>query len=454
MSIDLAQRVHNHNYRLDPFVRSLLDTDFYKLLMAAFIWKWYPDVDVKFSVKNRSARKGRLRDVISEEDLRAQLDFARGLTFTNTELIWLQGNSFYGQTGIFEPAFIQALRSLRLPPYKLETGPDGDYALEFSGSWLEVTFWEIIVLAIVNEARARAAMSGMSGYQLRVLYANATARLVGKLKVLKNAGVTGIAEFGTRRRHGFLWQDFAIEAMQEELGSNFIGTSNALQAMRNGIEAIGTNAHELPMVVAAIARLKSRGSEDPDAGPVALRRSQFEVLEKWQQTFGGNLLVALPDTFGTTQFLQGAGLVFPDIRHWTGFREDSKDPFVGANEKINFWRHQGVDPREKLQLFSDGLDVEVMVSLFQAFKDRTRCGFGWGTLVSNDFRACDPRGGTALDPISIVCKVSEVTVPGLGSVSAVKLSDNYEKATGEASEVAYYREVFGTAGVANAPVIV
>lgn len=454
MPIDLAQRIHNHNYRLDPCIRSLLDTDFYKLLMAAFIWKWYPDVGVSFAVKNRSVHKVKLRDLISEEDLRAQLDFAQGLRFTPQELIWLQGNTFYGQTGIFDPCFIQKLRDLRLPPYNLSIGEDGDYSIEFAGTWLEVTFWEIIVLAVINEMRARAAMAGMSRYELRVLYANATAKLVGKLKTLKAAGVTGIAEFGTRRRHGFLWQDFVIEAMEEELGEGFIGTSNALHAMRRGIEAIGTNAHELPMVVAALSRLETQGLEDPEAGAIALRRSQFDVLDRWQQTFGGNLLVALPDTFGTTQFLQSAPTVFPDIRDWTGFREDSKDPFVGAFEKIAFWKDLGVDPREKLQLFSDGLDVETMVALHASFKDRIRCGFGWGTLATNDFRGCDPRGGEDLDPISIVCKVSHVTQPGRGGISAVKLSDNFEKATGDPGEIAYYRSVFGSEGVANAPVIV
>lgn len=454
MPIDIAQRIHDHNYRLDPYVRSLLDTDFYKLLMAAFIWKWYPDVAVSFRVKNRSVHKVKLADIIAPADLCAQLDHARQLRFTPSELIWLQGNTFYGQTGIFEPGFIHALRDLRLPPYKLTIGDDGEHEIEFVGTWFEVTFWEIIILAIVNEARARAAMADMSRYELRVLYANATAKLVGKLKTLKAAGVTGIAEFGTRRRHGFLWQDFALEAMQEELGESFIGTSNALHAMRRGIEAIGTNAHELPMVVAALSRLETQGLEDPEAGAIALRRSQFDVLDKWQQTFGGNLLVALPDTFGTTQFLQAAPMVFPDIRNWTGFREDSKDPFVGAEEKIAFWNSIGADPRQKLQLFSDGLDVETMLALHDSFKDRIRCGFGWGTLATNDFRGCDPRGGNALDPISIVCKVNYVMRSGRGGISAVKLSDNYTKATGDAREIAHYREIFGHQGVENAPTIV
>lgn len=448
MSVDLAQRIHNQNYNLDPFVRSLMDTDFYKLLMACFIWKWYPEVGVSFAVKNRSAHKVKLTDLISEKELRAQLDHVKSLRFTPAELIWLQGNSFYGQNGIFPPAFIAVLRDLRLPDYDLAIGPDGEYTLSFSGTWLEVTLWEIYALAILNEARARAAMASMSKYELRVLYANATSKIVGKLKKLKTADVPRISEFGTRRRHGFLWQEFVIEAMQEELGGNFLGTSNALHAMRQGIEAIGTNAHELPMVAASLARMRHPGDAN------ALMMSQYDVLDKWQQTFGGNLLVALPDTFGTTQFLKNAPEKFPALADWRGVRLDSKDPKEGAAELIAFWKSIGQDPREKLMLFSDGLDVDVMIDLHKEFGASCRDGYGWGTLATNDFRGCDPRGLNELDPISVVCKVSGVMEAGRGGVSAVKLSDNYEKATGDESAIKVYRDVFGVEGVKGAPVIV
>ncbi|MEP3667801.1 MAG: nicotinate phosphoribosyltransferase, partial [Roseibium sp.] len=333
--IDFADRIHNHNFRLDPYVRSLLDTDFYKILMAGFIYQWYPKTRVTFTVKNRSVAKVRLRDVISREELHAQLDYVRSLRFTEAELIWLQGNTFYGQKGIFSGEFINALRDLRLPDYSISIGEDGDYLIHFTGTWLETTFWEIYALAVLNEAKSRAGMANMSHYELKVLYANATSKLVGKLKRLKEAGVPRISEFGTRRRHGFLWQDFAIEAMQEELGDNFSGTSNALHAMRRGIPAIGTNAHELPMVIAGVSRLTAPDDKD------ALRNSQFKTLDQWSQTYGGNLLVALPDTFGTTQFLRQAPEAYPAIKEWTGFREDSKDPFVGAEEKIAFWEGLG-----------------------------------------------------------------------------------------------------------------
>jgi len=444
MTTNFAQRIHNHNFKFDPYVRSLMDTDFYKLLMAYFIWKEYPDVDVTFTMKNRTTRI-KLPGIVSEEELREQLNYVQSLSFTKSELIWLQGNTFYGQQGIFPPEFIAALRDLKLPDYDLEVR-DGEYHLSFSGSWFETTLWEIYALSVVNEAKSRAAMAGMSEYQLTVLYANATARLVNKLKELKTNNVTGIAEFGTRRRHGFLWQEFVIQAMREELGEGFIGTSNALHAMRMDLEAIGTNAHELPMTVAALSRIHHPGDTEH------LRQSQYKVLSQWQDTFRGKLLVGLPDTFGTTQFLKGA----PDyLGDWTGFREDSKDPFEGAWEKIEFWKDMDVDPRDKLQLFSDGLDVEQMINLHKTFKDEIRVGFGWGTNATNDFRGCDPRGGSVLDPISLVCKVTHVRDNKTGGeIGAVKLSDNYTKATGPEEEIEHYREVFGTAGMVNAPVFV
>ena len=119
-----------------------------------------------------------------------------------------------------------------------------------------------------------------------------------------------ISDFGTRRRHSFLWQRWCVEALKEGLGDALIGTSNVLLAMDNDLEAIGTNAHELPMVVAALAD----GDEE-------LRRAPYQVLRDWQRYYGGNLLIVLPDSFGTTAFLRDA----PDwVADWTGFRPDSR----------------------------------------------------------------------------------------------------------------------------------
>ena len=56
MNVNFAERAHNHNWKLDPIVRSLLDTDFYKLLMLQFIWKNFPQVPVTSEVINRTVK--------------------------------------------------------------------------------------------------------------------------------------------------------------------------------------------------------------------------------------------------------------------------------------------------------------------------------------------------------------------------------------------------------------
>jgi nicotinic acid phosphoribosyltransferase len=390
--INLARRAHDHNWELDPITRSLLDTDFYKLLMLQFIWKQFPKTRASFSFINRSVEV-RLGDLIDVDELREQLEQTKKLRFHKSELIWLAGNTFYGRRGIFEPAFLE---------------------------WLERDF-------------------RLSDYELAIR----------RLKV---------SDFGTRRRHSFLWQEYVVKAMSDVLGSSFTGTSNTYLAYEHDLEAIGTNAHELPMALAAMA-------EDEEE----LKTAQYRLLELWQQTYQGELLILLPDTFGTTQFLGHA----PDwVADWTGQRADSKDPFLAGDEYIAWLKQRKRDPQQRLFIASDSLDVDTILGLHAHFSGtirnggssgdfrqasdfleerkwiperRIRFSAGWGTLLTNDFRNCNPQGGGDFDPVSLVCKLNDVD-----GKPAVKLSDNYEKALGPPDEIHRYRQVFGLAGVAHA----
>ena len=461
MIINFSERAHNHNWDLDPIVRSLLDTDFYKLLMLQFIWKHFRTTAVSFSLRNRNASM-RLADTIRREELIAQLEHVKRLRFRRSELIWLAGNTFYSTRGIFEPAFLEWLENgFTLSDYELQER-DGQLDLIFSGPWMNVTMWEIYALSIVNELKTRAALKDMNEFELDILYARAKTRLWSKIMRLQNVPGLAIADFGTRRRHSFLWQEYVVEAMHAELGNSFTGTSNTFLAYKHDLEAIGTNAHEIPMAMAAMT--------DTEAD---LKASQYRMLELWQQTYGGSLLVMLPDTYGTTQFLENA----PDwVTGWTGQRVDSKDPFVAGEEYIQWLQKRGADPCSKLLIASDGLDVQEILSLHAYFggtiqpgvsamdfrdandflderkwrrERRIRFSAGWGTLLTNDFRDCHPRNEDGLEPISLVCKLRSAD-----GRPAVKLSDNYLKASGPPDLVAHYRDVFGLQGMANLPVVV
>jgi nicotinate phosphoribosyltransferase len=428
---DIAKRVYDHAWKLDPIIRSLLDTDFYKLLMLQMIWRLHPSLQVTFSVINRTTSV-RIAEEIDEKALREQLDHARTVRFAKKEMIWLAGNSFYGRAQIFSPDFLEWLQGFQLPDYDLRK-EDGQYTLRFQGPWTHTTMWEIPALAIISELRARAALRGLGRFTLDVLYARAKAKLWLKVERLAQLPDLRLSDFGTRRRHSFLWQRWCVEALKEGLGQAFVGSSNVLLAMENDLEAIGTNGHELPMVLGALA-----GSD------AELLQVPYRVLEDWQRHYGGNLLIVLPDAFGTTAFLRDA----PDwVADWSGFRPDSAPPIAAGDMIMAWWRAKGRDPRDKLLVFSDALDVETIEAAYRHFSGRVRMSFGWGTNLTNDFEGCAPKRNDALKAISLVCKVMEAN-----GRPAVKLSDNPNKAIGSPREIDRYLRVFGDEGRAEQPV--
>lgn len=459
MIVNIARRAHDHNWELDPITRSLLDTDFYKLLMLQFIWKHFPRTRATFSLMNRTTSV-HLGNIISLHELREQLHATRKLRFHKSELIWLAGNTFYGRRGIFEPAFLEWLETgFQLSDFDLSV-EDGQLSLRFDGLWTETTLWEIYALSVIDELKTRSSLKKLSEFELDILYARAKTRLWEKMERLRGVPGLSLSDFGTRRRHSFLWQEYVVKAMSDVLGPSFSGSSNTFLAYKHDLEAIGTNAHELPMALAAMANTDDE-----------LRSAQYRLLELWQQTYQGELLILLPDTFGTTQFLRNA----PDwVGDWTGQRIDSKDPFVGGDEYVAWLGQRGRDARRKRLICSDALDVDKIIALHAHFGGSLRNGAtpddfktssdfcdgarwmphrkirfsgGWGTFLTNDFRNCNPRGDESFNPVSLVCKLSEVD-----GRPAVKLSDNYSKAMGPPEEIERYRRIFGVEGVENVPV--
>ena len=114
---------------------------------------------------------------------------------------------------------------------------------------------------------------------------------------------------------------------------------------------------------------------------------------------------------------------------------------------INWWKSRGEDPRQKLVIFSDGLDEAKIIELATQFEGRVRIAFGWGTMLTNDFRGLVPND--ALAPFSLVCKA--VAADGRPTV---KLSDNPRKAMGPEAEIERYKRVFGVGEQSEVEVVV
>src|SRR5580698_511111 len=200
--------------------------------MLQFIWKHFPKTHTSFSFINRSTQV-RLADVIDANELWEQLEQTKKLRFHKSELIWLAGNTFYGRRGIFEPAFLEWLeRDFRLSDYELSV-KDGQFHLSFDGLWAETTMWELYALSILDELKTRAGLKKLREFGLDILYARAKTKLWGKIERLRGVPELAVADFGTRRRHSFLWQEYVVNAMAANLGSAFTGTSNAFLAHKH-----------------------------------------------------------------------------------------------------------------------------------------------------------------------------------------------------------------------------
>ncbi|MDD5165047.1 MAG: nicotinate phosphoribosyltransferase [Candidatus Pacebacteria bacterium] len=399
----------------EPIVQALGDTDFYKFTMGQFIYFHYKNVQVTFGFKNRTIAV-KLGHIIPEARLREELDHVRTLRFTNSELHYLRGTNEYSDRMFKEP-YLEFLKTYQAPPYQLEYR--GEYIiLSFSGNWAESSPWEIHALEILGELYYRELLKTSTAFDKDVIYAEGKKRLWEKIQILKKNPQVTFSEFGTRRRFSRDWQDYVVGMLAEELPSTqFRGTSNMSLAMKYGLLPMGTNAHELQMVIAGLSQ-----STDEE-----LRESQNKTLDQWWQQYGEPLAISLPDTFGTDAFIRLAREDF--FKKWKGFRQDSGNPIAEGEQWIKAYQERSINHSEKLMVPSDGMELDPMLAIEKHFRGRLQVSFGWGTNLTNDL---------GLKPLSLVVKATSANGIGL-----VKLSNNPAKAMGDPEAVKRYMRVFG-----------
>lgn len=225
----------------------------------------------------------------------------------------------------------------------------------------------------------------------------------GVLEKAKNLAMMHdkFTDFGTRRRRSYEIQDIVVKTFKESGVPNFFGTSNVHLAMKYGVRAIGTFAHELVQGISALE---------------GLRYANKFALQKWQETYQGSLGYALTDTFGTDAFFRDFNQSL--ARVYDGVRHDSGCPFTFADRIINHYNKLGIDPTTKLIVFSDGLNVEKALAISKHCAGRVRCSFGIGTSFTNSVENSKP--------LNMVIKLREVN-----GIQVVKLSDSPGKEIGD-----------------------
>lgn len=396
------------------------ENDVYKILMLYNIWQNYQSMEVSFAFKNRTTTVP-LAEYVSVGEINEHLQAYADMEFTDHEIAVFQSWQ------MFDPNFFPWLRAIKLEVPTVRKVGD-QLEIIASGLWSEVTLWEIPVLYIISELymRGYAAAHGITEQQL---YDEGNRRLDEKCDIFKANQELRIADFALRRRAGALWGDHVAERLFSECGDVFTGASSMYTADLFGVEATGTNAHELPMAITALAA--HRNDE-------AIKMAPYQVLEDWLTIYGYKSLVMLDDTYGSDVFRRF--LPYKYLKAFKGFRHDSGDPFQYGDDVIALYERNNIDPRSKLIIFSDGLKPELVLKLYAYFKGRIMVAFGMGTNLSNDMGL--------IKPLSLVMKIKEAA-----GNPAVKLSNNLNKATGEAEAIERYKRAFGYTNTASEEVV-
>ncbi len=385
-------------------IQSLLDTDLYKFSMMQVVLHQYPAAEVEYRFKCRTPGVDLVPCI---DGIRAELAALCSLRFRADELDYLRGWRF------IKSDFVDFLGLFQLNEKYVEIAPSPDVAGEIEirirGPWLHTIMFEVPLLAIVNELYFRRTSPGLD-------LAEGRRRLRGKIAMLRDEpGYTDcrIADYGTRRRHSREWQREVVTTLRDELGHQLAGTSNVWLARELGLTPLGTLAHEYLQAHQAL-------------GP-RLRDSQVAALEAWAREYRGDLGIALSDVYGLDAFLRDFDMYFCKL--FDGTRHDSGDPFAWGERVLAHYRANRVDPRNKVLVFSDGLDIPRVMQLYAHFRGRCQLAFGVGTNLTNDV-------GPA--PINIVIKMIRCN-----GQPVAKLSDSPGKNMCEdPAYVAYLRQVF------------
>lgn len=387
--------------------------DYYKVTMGNVIYERHPNAEVTFTLKNR-ANKQPLSEYVSPDALRQRLDRIRKQGFTPEEVAYYAGLLAQNGDAQFTPEYLDYLEQLELPEVNISIDPQtSDLAVNSTGKWIDVTFWETVIMSETNEIYYEGLMES-HGLKLEDLYEEGYRRLDEKIEKLRQYSGIKFADFGTRRRFSADWHERVVKHLTDELPDQFIGTSNPWFAYKYDLKPIGTFAHEMPMVYAGAA---DAAGENPLDG-------HGQMLRDWEDRYGKDLSVALTDTFGSEFFFND--FTPEQARNWNGLRHDSGDPIEFAETAIEFYEKNGVDPTTKTIVFSDGLNVDTIIELYEHFKGRVNVLFGWGTSLMNDL---------GLPANNFVMKATNVN-----GIDTVKLSDNPGKHTGPQEKVDYYIE--------------
>jgi nicotinate phosphoribosyltransferase len=377
-------------------IKSILDTDLYKLTMMSAIIKLYPRARVRYSFINRG--KTEFPEGFAEA-LRKEVKEMETLVLTKEEKDFLQRKCYF-----LDPTYLDFLQGYRYDSSEvgiIQNG--GDLQISIEGYWHHTVLWEVPLMALISELYFH--MTGQKPCSKNGRKANNNDKAL-----LFSMNAMNFADFGTRRRFSYEVQDEVVQDfMHISSKERFVGTSNVHLAHKYDIRPIGTHAHEWFSFHAA---------------KFGYKMANTMAMEAWVQVFRGDLGIALPDTFTTESFFRSFDRKFAKL--FDGVRHDSGDPISFAQKTIDHYKSLGIDPQTKTIVFSDSLDTQKAIQISDFCRGKIRCSFGIGTNFTND---------VGVTPLNMVIKMTEAKPEGEDWIPTIKLSDSAGKHTGDEKEI-------------------
>ncbi|MEO6819787.1 MAG: nicotinate phosphoribosyltransferase [Ginsengibacter sp.] len=384
-------------------INSILDNDFYKFTMQNAVVNLFPKAKAHYTFINRG--KHAFPDGFADA-LRIEIDQLSNLKLTKAEKEFLFKSCPY-----IAPTYLDFLQGFRYDPEEVMIEQNGhDLSVNITGYWYRTILWEVPIMFLICELYYEFTAGKRISDDEVAIVAKA------KIEKYKELGIT-IADFGTRRRHSYEVQKITVQALKENGGSTFIGTSNVHLAMILNTKPIGTHAHEWFMFHAA---------------KFGFKMSNSLALENWVHVYRGDLGIALSDTYTTEVFFAAFDKKFSKL--FDGVRHDSGDPLEFADKTIAHYRHYGIDPHSKTIIFSDGLDYAKVQVIANYCKEKIGISFGVGTNFTND---------VGLTPLNIVVKMTDALPDDAVWTPVIKLSDEKGKYTGDPETILLAKKVLG-----------
>lgn len=376
-------------------IKTILDTDLYKFTTSYAYIKLFPYAMGTFTFKERDDTE------YTEGFLQALKNEIQNLSVV---ALIVEERDYMSRHCRFLPSvYWEWLSSFRFDPARINVYLDEQrhLHLEVTDYMYKVTLYEVPLLAIVSEIKNQ--FLNRFPDKESILQ-----RLAGKVDLSNENGMP-FSEFGTRRRFSFEVQDMVVGYLKEH--ARFcMGTSNCYLAMKYDMRPMGTHPHEWFMFHGA---------------QFGYKHANYMALENWVNVYDGDLGTALSDTYTSDSFLSNFSR--KQAKLFDGVRCDSGDEFEFIDRLIARYKELGIDPTTKTIIFSNALDFEKALKIFQYCQGKIRCSFGIGTNLTND---------TGYQPSNIVMKLSRCKMNvNQEWRECVKLSDDMGKHMGSNAEV-------------------